>query len=138
MLEDGLVARLYADATITNIIGTSGQYPAPLPQDAKLPALTYKIEYGSDQDGRQLQSVQKRLIMTRVIYSAFGEGVTGYSDAVRLKKAVLANLLDFSGTLPDSDATRVSDILYDTEKDDFTGARRGYVRDFQVIVWHTS
>jgi hypothetical protein len=131
MLEEGIEARLYADANVVACLyDNSSIYPVVLPQDAQLPALTYRRISAVDEPFFESQP-QLRLWRVRMEFEAWSNV---YGETKKLKKAVLDSLLDFSGTLPDADQTVVRDVVHDTESDELSEVSRNFYNKFDVFI----
>ena len=132
MLEEGLVAQLYANAGVTAIVGAQGIFPVLLPQDSVPPALTFQ-RVSDVTDNIFNAGVAQRTVRSRFQFSAWG---TSYADTVHLARAVKAALVDFRGTLPDAEGTVVFDVTADISLDFFEDGPRYWRKSFDLIVWY--
>src|ERR1017187_1099114 len=100
MIEEGIVARLYAASGVTALVGGAGIYPVLLPKGAQLPALTYQRVSDVTQMTMDA-SPNIRLVRSRFQFDAWANGVNAYTQVRQLEKAVCDVLQDFNGTLDD-------------------------------------
>jgi len=116
MIEEGIVALLRADATLTGLIGTR-LYPVLVPEPTVYPCLSYQVVSASPDytiDGTRCGS-------KRIQFDAWG---TSYGDCKAILQA-LGNVLDlFRGMLPDG--TRALVIRNVLELDQFESDGRVY------------
>lgn len=124
MIEDGIVALLRADATVTGLIGNR-IYPVIVPEPTVYPCLSYQVVSASPE--ATLDSSDRG--SKRVQVDAWG---TSYADCKRVLLAVRKVLHLFRGPLPDG--TRALVIRHVLELDEFESDGRVYrsLADYQA------
>lgn len=116
MIEDGIVALLRADATLTGLIGNR-IYAVIVPEPTVYPCLSYQVVSASPE--YTLDS--KRCGAKRIQFDAWG---TSYSDCKNVLRALSKVLELFRGLLPDG--TRALLIYNVLELDQFESDGRVY------------
>lgn len=142
MIEEGIVARLYATPAVVALIGAAGIYPVMLPKDAladaqanNLPAaLTFQRIGGITQISLAADR-NCRLMRARYQFDAWS---FKYLQTKVLRCAVRAALLDFRGALADAGATVVQDIVADdaVDMDSYEDGPRCWRSIFDFIFWY--
>jgi hypothetical protein len=122
VIEQGIQMLVQADADVLALCPEGG-FLSSLPKDFPRPSWAYKIVSSTPLSrtlGRQRQVLQERWQI-----DCFGDSP---ADAIRLAKAVDAILNNYSGALPDPDATVVQGIFWTDLTDFFDDVARSYRR----------
>jgi hypothetical protein len=122
VIEQGIQMLVQADATVLSICSVGGFFGS-LPKDQPRPSWAYKI-VSSTPLSRTLGQ-QRQVLQERWQIDCFGDTP---ASALLLAKAVDAVLNNYSGTLPDPDATAVQAIFFVDLTDFFDDTARSYRR----------
>jgi hypothetical protein len=118
MIEEGLVQRLLADTSIAAMLvgQTNRIYPLVMPQRVEgdppnIPCIVYRRS-GSSRDTTFCAT--DNLVSATFQLDSYA---ANYTHARQLARLVRRRLVDFTGTLTDTDATQVDSIFLSTEFD---------------------
>ena len=130
MIEQGIVTLVNADATVAGILGTNGGgFYATLPKDQPKPSWSYLL-VSSTTPSRTLDP-QRQLVQERWQLDVFGNDP---DDVIRLARAIDAVLFNYSGVLPDPDATLVQAVFREDLIDHFDDTARDYRRSLDYLI----
>jgi hypothetical protein len=118
MIEEGLVQRLLADANVAAIVGGAVNriYPLVMPQrDKGQPANVPCVVYRRLSASRGMTFCEQDDLVNGTFQ--FDSYAANYTTARQLARHVRRRLVDFTGTLTDSDTTHVDRIWLSTELD---------------------
>jgi hypothetical protein len=115
---------------VASIAGIQAQYLAQLPKDDELPGWTYRVI--SNKPNYTLTSKRPGLTFRRIQIDVYGAAA---ADVITLAAAIDQVLSGYSGTLSDSDSTKV-DSCFQSDLGDpqFDEARRTWRRFIEYTV----
>lgn len=128
MLEEGIKARLSAFEEVSDIVADN-IFPMVLPTENSIPALVYQ--------GISVQPVlgisgQNALQKKRLQVDCYGKT---YAEVKLLERAVMHCLVNFQGTLEDSDSTYVDAIYLNNTVDLYESEAQLYRVSIDFDVW---
>lgn len=126
MLND-LYTLVTSDATVTGLIGTR-MYPAPIPQDAALPALAYQLISQPGQYAHHEGDIGLRRSRVQLTARA-----TDYARIRALLSALSAALSGYRGT---TGSTHFQAIFEDNVRDEWAERFERGVGRMDLIIWH--
>jgi hypothetical protein len=122
VIEQGIQMLVQADPAVRILCSVGGFYGS-LPKDQARPSWSYKV-ISSSPMSRTLAD-QRQVLQERWQIDCFGDTA---ANAIALANAIDAVLYNYSGTLPDPDATPVQAIFWEALSDYFDDTPRSYRR----------
>ena len=134
MIEQGLLQLIGADAGVkalvpADISGTTQVYWLLAPKGAKAPYIILsRVDTKDSYDMQGATGLRRGLFQVACVTNSDAGVSTGFNYSRLMSKAVRLLMESYRGTLPDSDATRVSAVITDKDFDmPYQEGQKGFV-----------
>lgn len=128
-IEESLYKRLSTYTSLTALVNNR-IYPLVIPQDARLPAVTYQC---ISDPGIHTMGADSGIYSPRFQLSVWAET---YPSAVAVADQVIAALKDFSGQLGGAEGVQAQRIFYDNATRFYDSQTGTYHIPIDFIIWH--